>query len=196
MRFSGFVLKEEISNQNKIISFYSKEQGVLYISVQGALRPKSKLAALCLPFKYLELTVVKGKTSYHLIGGRAKEIYWSIWHSWQKMLISRSIMDDLEKLAGQGGDAGIINLLQQTFREINKSENKYLMPLLYSFELKLLDKTGYRPDFNLLKAGTREKKILKILLKKDYKDIKKYSFLKQDLISAGRILRDFINWQI
>jgi len=186
----GFVLEEKQINENKIIKFYSREEGLISFLARGVQKPKSKLSTLCLPFKYLDLTLVCGWQSHILIGGKVKKVYYSIWSSWQKIFVGQKIMKDLEELAGPGKDEKIFELAKLTFEAIDKASIKNLTPLVYSFEMKLLDFAGYRPNFNYQKNTA-----LTAFLVDDYEKISKKFFSKKEILETGKIIQNFINEQ-
>ncbi|MCD6097043.1 DNA repair protein RecO [bacterium] len=186
---NGYVLHSfPLEKKGKKVVFFSKEKGIIQFVAQGALNPKSKNFSVCLPFRYFCLTLVQGRNSYRLIGGKTKEIYPGIFQSWKKLLAVRSTASDLEKIAPYGQDKNIFNLLRLTIKEIEKSDESFLRVLIPAFRLKLINLSGYGPDFNSLKGN---KKIFTLFLEKSYKELKQINFEEKELLEAGFFIKDF-----
>ena len=146
---SGIILKEyNVRENDKSITFYSKEEGKVEILVQGARRINSKLnPIISARFSFLDLVVIKGKRNYRLIDGETQEKFEGLIKDYQKILLLNNILKKVDGLLKfQKTDEKILALILEFLRQADRLHIKKALPLAAAFLIKLLAFAGYCPE--------------------------------------------------
>jgi len=147
---TGFILRIRNSRENdRIISFYSRECGKIEILVRAGRKIKSKLTPIISePFALLVLKVAEGRENHHLIGGQAKESFKNILKDYKKITRVKSLfltVDTLLKV--RKPDQKILLLIIKFLRKINQSAVEGKDQVVGdAFLIKFLTFLGYRPE--------------------------------------------------
>ena len=144
---SGIILQiENYRESDKLLTFYSKDLGKIIILARGARKIKSKLVGLCQPFTLLHLVIAPGKNFYHLIDGRAREIFSGISQDFAKINTANFLLGMVDRLVKrEKKDKKIFALVVKTLKVLDSSEEKTKI-LACAFILKLLSFLGYQPE--------------------------------------------------
>jgi len=146
---SGIILKERNVRENdKFITFYSKEYGKAEILVRGARKINSKLnPIISARFSYLDLVVIKGKNFYRLIDGETRETFRELIKDYQKILLINNIFKKIDELLRfQKADYKILALILGFLRKMDELPTRKTLPLAAAFLIKLLAFAGYCPE--------------------------------------------------
>ena len=146
---SGIILKEyNVREDDKSITFYSKEQGKVEILVKGARKINSKLnPIISTRFDFLDLVVIKGKNFYRLIDGKTQEKFEELIKDHQKILLLNNILKKVDELLKfQKIDEKILALILEFLRQVDRLPVKKALPLSAAFLIKLLAFSGYCPE--------------------------------------------------
>jgi len=148
-RLVGIILNSKIFRENdRIISFYTKELGKIEILVRSARKIVSKLAPLIAePFVLVELTVAPGQNFYHLVGGRIKKNFKHIFNNYTKIIKTSFLLkriDELVKL--KKAEPKIFALINKWLEEVNKLPEDRIEIINSAFLIKLLSFLGYQPE--------------------------------------------------
>ncbi len=144
----GIVLaKENLRENDQVISFYSQESGKLEILVRGARKINSKLAPIISePFALLSLVVVLGKNYNHLIGGEVKERFKNIIIDEQKIIQTNTLLKRINQSIKSQPDKKIFPLILKFLKTINKISLSKLRIINHAFLIKFLAFSGYCPE--------------------------------------------------
>lgn len=145
----GVILKEvNVKESDKIITFYSQEQGKVEILVQGARKLNSKLnPIISARFTILDLVVIQGKNFYRLIDGVASERFERLIKDYQKILLLNNILKKVDQLLTfQKSDQEISSLIFEFLRRMDNLPIKKALPLAAAFLIKFLAFVGYCPE--------------------------------------------------
>lgn len=148
-RLTGIVLqREDFKQDDKLISFYSQEEGKVEILVRGARKIKSKLApVISEPFALIKLKIVIAKDYYHLIGVDVQEHFKNIGLSYKKIIQTQYLLGRINAvLKTKKPDRKILLLLIAFLRNVNCLSETKVQVMFPGFLIKFLSFLGYRPE--------------------------------------------------
>lgn len=145
----GLVLGErDFKESDRFFTIYTKEFGKLALLAKAVRKIKSKLRGGLNLFSLTEIEFIQGKTHKTLTDAKTVESFRNIKDSLIKLKIAYKTAEIVDNLIEeQERDKNIWNLLEKTFRELNKgnSLNRDLKVYHYFF-WNLIDFIGFRPS--------------------------------------------------
>ena len=160
----AFVLdRKDFREQDKLVTFYTKDYGKIVALARGAKKINSKMASYVEPFYLVDIMFAQAKTFQHLAGIELVEKFGGIIKDLQKIKVASSavnLLDDLIKT--EEPDEKVFNLLHEFFKVLDRlQDDQQVLFLKEIFSFKLLCILGYKPELHAcLKCGK------KILVKK------------------------------
>lgn len=165
LKTEGIVLKyTNLGEADKILTILTRSSGKIKAIAKGCRKPKSSLLSSSEVFVFSELVLYKGTNFYHITQAVTRETFYNI----RKDLLRLSYATYFTELAETVSDEELPNerlflLLAKTLYYLSTGEIP--MGLLHlSYQLKLMDISGYRP--NLAKCA---------ICKKAHEDYKRFS---------------------
>ena len=176
-RTRGFILKKaDRGEADRIFTVYTKDFGKLEILGKAIRKISSKLRPGAEIFYFSEIEFIQGKTHKILTDAILIEKFENLKNNLNKLKIAYKISQVLDNLVfGQEPDEKIWQLLEETFRKLNKLEitGPKLELLYYYFFWNLISLLGYQPEISNCTIWGRKincdtAKIIKVILRKDW----------------------------
>ena len=182
-RTSGFILKKvDRRETDQLLTIYTKDFGKLEILAKAIRKISSKLKSGAEIFYLSEIEFIQGKTHKILTDAILIEKFENLKNNLNKLKIAYKVSQVLNNLvSGQEPDEKIWQLLEETFRKLDKLEIgrhppttlRKLEIIYYYFFWNLVSLLGYQPE---LKGCTIQgkkincdiAKIIKVILRKDW----------------------------
>ncbi len=145
----GLILSRKNWLENdRILSFYSKEEGKVDILARSSRKIESKLSpTVSEPFALLRVTVASGRKFFHLIGVETKQHFKKILKSEAKLIKVNSVFNQIDKLIEfQKKDAKIYFLAAKFLETVEKIPEIKLKIISSAFLIKFLAFSGYKPE--------------------------------------------------
>ncbi len=141
----GVVIKRLNFNEaDKILTIFTDRLGKIKAIAKGVRKISSRMAGSLEPYNLLELEMHQGKTFYIVTGARIIEN-----HSFDRdrklsmqAVYVAEIIDKIFEEEEKNIDA--FELFIKTLKIISEDKNRLI---LLSYELKILDQAGFKPDF-------------------------------------------------
>ncbi|MGM0409494.1 MAG: DNA repair protein RecO [Bacillota bacterium] len=158
----GIVLKHfDLGEADKIITFYTKDNGKVRAVAKGARKAKSRISGLVLPFSYNQITIYKGRSLAKINHIENKYSFSELREDLLKMAYS-SYIAEVSVKTGQEDHQNkhLFSLILKTFYDIKNTKNddvEKLDLINIKFKAKLLKILGFKPE--LLKCVKCNKKI-------------------------------------
>ena len=145
----GIVLRErDFKESDRFFTIYTKEFGKLVLLAKAVRKIKSKLRGGLNLFSLTEIEFIQGKAYKTLTDARTAESFRNIKDFLIKLKIAYKIAEIVDNLIKERErDENVWNLLEGTFRELNKgnSLNRDLKAYHYFF-WNFIDFAGFRPS--------------------------------------------------
>jgi len=176
-RTRGFILKKaDRGEADRIFTVYTKDFGKLEILGKAIRKISSKLRSGIEIFYLSEIEFIQGKALKILTDAILIEKFENLKNNLNKLKIAYKISQVLDNLVfGQEPDEKIWQLLEETFRKLNKLEitGPKLELLYYYFFWNLISLLGYQPEISNCTIWGRKincdtAKIIKVILRKDW----------------------------
>jgi DNA repair protein RecO (recombination protein O) len=148
-QLNGLILSRKNWLENdRIISFYSQEEGKIDILARSSRKIESKLGpVISEPFVLLRVTVASGKKFFHLIGVEARRHFKKILKSETKLIKINDIFNQIDALIKfQKKDAKIYFLTAKFLETVEKISEIKLKAISSAFLIKFLAFSGYKPE--------------------------------------------------
>jgi DNA repair protein RecO (recombination protein O) len=137
---------KDFGEADRLIRLFSLEHGKLSAIAKGARKIKSRKAAHIEPFTYSALVLAKGQSFWIITQADTKNAYPAIRADLRKTAKAAYILELADQLTGdEQPEPSIFHLITGTLKRIDAVENPFNAVL--NFELRMLDHTGFRPDF-------------------------------------------------
>ena len=147
----GIVLKHfDLGESDKIITFYTRDQGKVRAVANGVRKSKSRISGLVLPFSYNNIKIYQGKSLAKINHIENKYSFPELREDLLKMAYA-SYIAEISAKTGQEDKPNelLFSLILKTFYNIrNTDENdpKKLDLINISFKGKLLEILGFKPE--------------------------------------------------
>ena len=146
---SGVVLKSiNYSETSKIVTIYSRDYGKIKVIAKGARRKKSDFLGKLEPFTQLDIVYIKGKKDLHIL----KECnivtpYFELRNDLDRLSTALHILFLVDSTqAVEDANPSVYDLLVASLQEL--STKQFSHNILFFFQLKLLDYSGYGFEFD------------------------------------------------
>jgi len=158
---------------DKIISFYTKENGKVELLARGVKKIISKNSAHLEPFSYLRVEIAKGKEIDHLTKVIPINFFAKIRQKMDKSLAAGFIVSFLEKMTETGEpDKRIFNLLLGWLKFADKAVS-FNFILLDAFMINLFSALGFYPILDKC-----------VICEKSFQNIMKEQFARPSFATA------------
>lgn len=145
----GIVLKRvKVSDYDKILTVFTKKAGKMSGAVKGSQNPKSKLAAGSHPFVYGEFSFSKSGRLSNINSIEVKDAFYHLREDLDKLMVASYFLELMNIVTVENViNIDLFDLLHYFLKYLEKSETQETAHLLKAtFELKLLDLIGLRPE--------------------------------------------------
>ncbi len=144
---TGFVLRSvEYNEYDRLESIYSQQSGLILAHSKSIRKKEAKLVSIIVPFKLINVDLVKGNTLPIIKGGNILQSYKI--KRFSSIISALAINEALiSAIMKNEPSESIFNFLNDTYKLLVNSKNPYLI-LAYSI-YKLLGILGYNPSVNL-----------------------------------------------
>lgn len=146
-RTEGIVLqKHKVSNDDVIITVFTRISGKMRLYASGARNPRSRLSAGAHPFMYCEFQIQKRKDMDQLSGIEIKESFYSLREDLTRLSYGSYFLERVSKsIEEQETNNRLFDFLLMTLHLLSVSDIDYQL-LRLAFELKLLHFLGFKPE--------------------------------------------------
>lgn len=204
-RTQGFILKKEDRGEaDELFTVYTKDFGKLEILSKAIRKISSKLRSGAEIFYISEIEFIQGKGYKTLTDAIVIEKFKNIRRNLTRLGIAYQVADVLDNsVSGEQKDEHIWELTKEVFNKLNnwrvenslKIGNHKLGILYYYFFWNLISFLGYQPELRLdsicgKKIDTDLAKILKIIIKKDWRVLSKLKITTMHL----KLLKNISQW--
>ncbi|MEJ6952027.1 DNA repair protein RecO [Natronospora cellulosivora (SeqCode)] len=169
----GIVIKQfDLGEADKIITFYTKDYGIIRAVAKGVRKGKNRLSGIVLPFSYNNITVYQGRSSLGRIN-HLNNIYTftKLREDLTKMAYASFMAEIVDKVGLESDPNQILfSLLLASFHKILIKESEEIKYVELAFKILILSILGYKPEIKQCVSCKNE--ILKISTKKYIFDIK------------------------
>lgn len=129
------------------IVLYSSELGKTNLIVRGAKKKQSKLSCHVEPITLCDIMAIKGRAGNYVGSAVSCNVFSNIKKNLAKLQLAGSAVRIIEKTTREDlPDKDIFDLICGFLENLNQEEKKGGELLLYSFVLKLLLLSGYKPE--------------------------------------------------
>lgn len=145
----GLIIKEQkVGEADRLVTVLTEELGLIRAFVPGALKFKSRNISATSLLSYSELTIYQSRDTYKINEAHSKEIFFSLRDDIVKLSLAGYFCELLLNLAPVYEPAG--EYLRLTLNCLYfLCEKKHSPEILKSiFEMKILEYSGYCPDFS------------------------------------------------
>ena len=143
----GIVLKQfDLGEADKIITFFTRDQGKLRAVAKGVRKSKSPISGLVLPFSYNQINIYRGRSLDRI--NQIKNIYpFSPLREDLLKMAYASFMAELVERVGMENDPNqpLFSLLLSSFHQLLKLEQGISFIDLF-FKIKVLNIIGFKPQ--------------------------------------------------
>lgn len=148
-RTEGIVLqKHKVSNDDVIITVFTRYSGKIRLYASGARNPRSRLSAGSHPFMYCEFQIQKRKDMDQLNGIEIKESFYSLREDMMRLSYGSYFLESVSKaLEEQETNNRLFDFLLMTLHLLSADDIDFEV-LRIVFELKLLHFLGFKPEVN------------------------------------------------
>ncbi len=137
---------KDFGEADRLIRLFSLEHGKLSAIAKGARKIRSRKAAHIEPFTYTALVLAKGQTFWIITQADTKAGYPGIREDLRKTAKAAYVLELADQLTGdEQPEPAIFHLITETLQRIDAVEDPFNAVL--NFELRMLDFSGFRPDF-------------------------------------------------
>lgn len=134
---------QDYKEYDKLVWLYTEEIGKITVIAKGAKKGKNNLISMSLPFCYGNFSLYKGKTMYTMVEGQIIESFQILLQDFITLTYASYICELIDiSMIEQEKNTELFRYLISTFYLI-KSKSIDIEILIISFELKLLNYTGY-----------------------------------------------------
>ncbi len=146
----AIVLKQfDLGEADKIITFYSKNNGKVRAVAKGTRKTKSSLSGLVLPFSYNEITVYQGRSLARLNYATGKFSFPNLREDLMCMAYANVFAELVEKVGLEGeADQQLFALLLISFHRLHKLKEEQYLLISLLFKIKLIVMLGFKPTLN------------------------------------------------
>jgi DNA repair protein RecO (recombination protein O) len=147
-RVSAVVIRQrELGEADRVLVLYSHERGKLSAVAKGVKRPRSKLAGSLQLFSQAEVQLASGRSLDVVTQARSVNAFYRIRQEMQRYLRASYAAELVDVMTEEGmADPGLFELLVGTLSALDSGGNP--VTLTYSFEVKLLSRSGYGPELD------------------------------------------------
>jgi len=146
----GIILKRvNVGEADRIITFYTKNNGKIKAKARGVRKPLSKLAGSLELFNYDQLIFFQGKNIDRVTSAEVILSFKRIRGNLEKMSAAYLISELVDKLTEvKDKNYRLFNLLVDTFKELDGlvSSESQMTLLLDTFKIQLVSLLGYSPQ--------------------------------------------------
>ena len=149
LKTEGVVLKRtKVGDNDVILTVFSRDKGLIQVSVKGARSLKSRLSAGSALFTYAEFVLKPGRTMYSVSSAEPKESFYQLATNIERLAFATYISDlTAFCVREEGGDERLFSILLNTlYLFANSQRDLRLVKCVY--ELKLLDCIGLAPELS------------------------------------------------
>jgi len=140
------IKKTKLGEAGRILTLYTPHLGKIQAVAKGVRRPRSKMAGHLELLTHSQLSLARGRNLDTIIGSQTINSFLPLktdldltsYALYATELVNQFTADNVE-------DYPLFQLLVETLRSLSQGGNNEL--ILRHFELHLLDKVGYRPQF-------------------------------------------------
>jgi len=137
---------KDFGEADRVLRLFSLEHGKLSAIAKGARKIRSRKAAHIEPFTYAALVLAKGQSFWIITQADTKASYPGIREDLRKTARAAYILELADQLTGdEQPEPAIFHLITGTLQRIDAVEDPFNAVL--NFELRMLDYSGFRPDF-------------------------------------------------
>jgi len=148
----GIILKRvNIGEADRIITFYTKNNGKIQAKARGVRKPLSRLAGSLELFNCDQLIFFQGKSIDRVTSAEVILSFKRIREDLQKMSAAYLISEIVDKLTGiKDKNCRLCKLLIDTFKELDEllSNESQMTLLLDNFKIQLVSLLGYSPQLH------------------------------------------------
>lgn len=147
----GIVLKRvKVSDYDKILTIFTRKAGKVSAAVKGSQNPKSKMAAGAHPFVFGEFSISKSGRLSNVTSIDVKDAFYHLREDLDKLTIASYYLEVANIVTAENViNNRLFDLLLEYLGQLEKSQDLPVQHLLkVSFELKLLELIGLRPELH------------------------------------------------
>jgi len=147
----GIVLKRvKVSDYDKILTIYTRKSGKLSAAVKGSQNPKSKMASGAHPFVYGEFSISKSGRLSNVTSIDVKNAFYHLREDLDKLTIASYFLEVAHIVTVENViNNRLFDLLLEFLGILETSDSLIVQHVIkVSFELKLLDLIGLRPELH------------------------------------------------
>lgn len=146
----GIVLKRvKVSDYDKILTVFTRKAGKMSGAVKGSQNPKSKLAAGSHPFVYGEFSFSKSGRLSSINSIEVKDAFYHLREDLDRLTIASYFLELVHLVTSENIiNNALFDLLYHFLKCVEICEKDQLHLIKSSFELKLLNLIGLRPELN------------------------------------------------
>jgi DNA repair protein RecO (recombination protein O) len=142
---TGIVIgRHNFGEADRIMVMLTPDRGVIRAVAKGVRRIKSRMAGHLELFCESELMLVEGRNLDVVTSARLKS-HPEVSNDYDKMRLAYLFAEMTNRLAGDGEQPGLFELVNEALIEVQKAPDALLE---LWFKLRLLDVLGYRPELN------------------------------------------------
>jgi len=136
---------KDFGEADRLVTFFSLEGGKIRALAKGVRKIRSRKAAYLEPFMHSKVVLAWGKTFWIITQADAIHNNLAIRDSLEKTGQAAYVMELADRLSIEEEPApAVFRLLVDTLKRVNEGEDAF--NTLRFFELRLLDRAGFRPD--------------------------------------------------
>ena len=140
------IKKTKLGEADRILTLYTPDRGKIQAVARGVRRPKSKMAGHLELLTHSQISLARGRNLDIITGSQTINSFLPLKNNLVLASYGLYIIELVNQFTpDQSEDEALFRLLLDTLKNLCASDNLDL--LLRHFELKLLEMTGYRPQF-------------------------------------------------
>ncbi len=154
LRTDALVLRHRrFGEADRIVTLLTPRHGKRDAIAKGVLRPRSRLAGHLEPLAYVEVVLAHGRMLDVVTQAESRKLFPLIHNNLDRLATSLYLLELTDRLTVEHAEADAIFVLLDTALE-RLEQGAGLHLVSRSFELDLLDATGFRPEWNRCVACT------------------------------------------
>ncbi len=147
LRTDALVLRHRrLGEANRIVTLLTPRHGKRDAVAKGALRTRSRLAGHLEPLAHVEVVLAHGRTLDVVTQAESRQLFPHLHGDLDRLAAALYLLELTDRLTVEHAEAGAVFVLLATALErLERGDGLHLVSR--SFELALLDATGFRPEW-------------------------------------------------
>lgn len=143
----GIVLKQfDLGEADKIITFYTKDEGKIRAVARNARKSKNKFSGLVLPFSYNNITFYRGRSLDRINQIENKFSFSELRQDLDKMAYASYMAEMVEKVGMEDDPLpSLFSLLLASFHKLLSAKDERLDYINLVFKIRVLSVLGFMP---------------------------------------------------